>query len=110
MSTYKKTPDAVSCLTPEQYRVTQENGTERPFANAYWNSKEPGLYVDLVSGEPLFASADKFESEVQELRKRFVDKSREDYVVSPAYHKRIPADGVAFYMEGIWVRSLAGLT
>jgi len=62
MSTYKKTPDAVSCLTPEQYRVTQENGTERPFANAYWNSKEPGLYVDLVSGEPLFASVHKFES------------------------------------------------
>ena len=49
-------------------------------------------------------AADKFESEVQELRKRFVDKSREDYVFSPAYHKRIPADGVAFYMEGIWVR------
>lgn len=46
---------------------------------------------------------DKFESEVRELRKRFSDKSREDYVFSPAYHKRIPADGVAFYMEGIWV-------
>lgn len=48
---------------------------------------------------------DKFEAEVQELRKRFVDKSRDDYVFKPAYHKRIPADGVAFYMEGIWVRS-----
>ena len=48
-------------------------------------------------------AADKFESEVVELRKRFVDKSRENYVFSPAYHKRIPADGVAFYMEGIWV-------
>ena len=47
--------------------------------------------------------AQKFESEVLELRKRFVDKSREDYVFKPAYHKRIPADGVAFYMEGIWV-------
>ncbi|KAF9816747.1 hypothetical protein IEO21_03909 [Rhodonia placenta] len=47
-------------------------------------------------------AADKFESEVQELRKRFADKSREDYVFKPAYHKRIPADGVAFYMEGIW--------
>ncbi|KAI0779450.1 root hair defective 3 GTP-binding protein [Fomes fomentarius] len=47
-------------------------------------------------------AADKFESEVQELRKRFVDKSRDDYVFSPAYHKRIPADGVSFYMEGIW--------
>ncbi|EMD37674.1 hypothetical protein CERSUDRAFT_114317 [Gelatoporia subvermispora B] len=45
---------------------------------------------------------DKFESEVQELRKRFIEKSRDDYVFKPAYHKRIPADGVAFYMEGIW--------
>ena len=51
-------------------------------------------------------AADKFEAEVQELRKRFVDKEREDYVFKPAYHKRIPADGVAMYMEGIWVRSL----
>lgn len=49
-------------------------------------------------------AADKFESDIQELRKRFVDKSRDDYVFKPAYHKRIPADGVAFYMEGIWVR------
>ena len=46
---------------------------------------------------------DKFEAEVQELKKRFVEKSRGDFVFSPAYHKRIPADGVAFYMEGIWV-------
>ena len=46
---------------------------------------------------------DKFEAEVQGLKKRFVEKSREDFVFSPAYHKRIPADGVAFYMEGIWV-------
>lgn len=46
----------------------------------------------------------RFESEVLELRKRFVDKSRDDYIFKPAYHKRIPADGVAFYMEGIWVR------
>jgi peptide-methionine (R)-S-oxide reductase len=62
MSKYAKTPDALSSLTPEQRRVTQENGTERPFANAYWASKEAGLYVDVVSGEPLFASTDKFES------------------------------------------------
>lgn len=46
---------------------------------------------------------DKFEDEVRNLRKRFTDKNREDYVFRPAYHKRIPADGVAFYMEGIWV-------
>src|SRR3954465_11890091 len=62
MSTYRKSPEAVSKLTPEQYRVTQTDGTERPFANEYWDNKEPGLYVDVVSGEPLFASFDKFES------------------------------------------------
>lgn len=49
-------------LTPEQYRVTQENGTERPFYNEYWNYNEPGIYVDIVSGEPLFSSLDKFDS------------------------------------------------
>jgi peptide methionine sulfoxide reductase MsrB len=60
MKTYNKNPAAVSQLTPEQYRVTQQDGTERPFQNEYWDNKEPGLYVDVVSGEPLFASADKF--------------------------------------------------
>ncbi len=49
-------------LTPMQYRVTRENGTEPPFANAYWDNKEPGIYVDIVSGEPLFSSRDKFDS------------------------------------------------
>lgn len=49
-------------LTPEQYRITQENGTERPFNNAYWDNKQPGLYVDVVSGKPLFASTHKFKS------------------------------------------------
>ncbi len=49
-------------LTPEQYKVTRENGTERPFQNAYWNNHEPGIYVDLISGEALFSSSDKFES------------------------------------------------
>ena len=49
-------------LTPEQYRVTQENGTEKPFHNAYWNHKEEGIYVDVVSGEPLFSSTDKYDS------------------------------------------------
>ncbi len=62
MTQYRKTEAALSCLTPEQYRVTQEARTERPFANAFWNAKEPGLYVDVVSGEPLFASTDKFDS------------------------------------------------
>jgi len=49
-------------LTPLQYEVTQKNGTERPFRNAYWDNHEAGIYVDIVSGEPLFASTDKFES------------------------------------------------
>ncbi len=62
MADYHKNPDAVSRLTPEQYRVTQTDGTERPFANEYWNNKEAGIYVDVVSGEPLFASVHKFDS------------------------------------------------
>ena len=49
-------------LTAEQYRVTQREGTERPFQNAYWDNHEAGIYVDVVSGEPLFSSLDKFES------------------------------------------------
>jgi methionine-R-sulfoxide reductase len=49
-------------LTPLQYHVTQENGTERPFINRYWNNFDPGIYVDIVSGEPLFSSLDKFHS------------------------------------------------
>lgn len=59
---YRRTPEAVSRLSPEQYRVTQEAGTEPPFDNAYWDHKEPGIYVDVVSGEPLFASVDKYDS------------------------------------------------
>ena len=62
MPEYRKTPEAVSALTPEQYRVTQESGTERPGTGALLNNKEPGIYVDIVSGEPLFASSDKFDS------------------------------------------------
>lgn len=59
---YNRNPAALSALTPEQYRVTQENGTERAFTGEYWDNHEPGLYVDVVSGEPLFASVDKFDS------------------------------------------------
>jgi peptide-methionine (R)-S-oxide reductase len=59
---YEKNADAVARLTPEQYRVTQENGTERPFSGEFNDHKEPGLYVDIVSGEPLFTSYDKFDS------------------------------------------------
>jgi peptide-methionine (R)-S-oxide reductase len=59
---YRKDPEAVSRLSPEQYNVTQESGTEPPFRNEYWDKKEPGIYVDVVSGEPLFASLDKYDS------------------------------------------------
>lgn len=62
MPTYQKSPDAIAALTPEQYRVTQESGTERPGTGALLKNKQPGIYVDIVSGEPLFASADKYES------------------------------------------------
>jgi peptide-methionine (R)-S-oxide reductase len=59
---YRKDPEAISRLTPEQYHVTQKSGTERPFSNEYWDNHEPGIYVDVVSGEPLFASISKFDS------------------------------------------------
>lgn len=62
MSNYTRTPEAIARLTPEQRRVTQEAGTERPFENLYNANMQPGLYVDIVSGEPLFTSLDKFES------------------------------------------------
>ena len=63
-ATYTKPPDAVlkQKLTPLQYKVARQNGTEPPFKNQYWNNKEEGIYVDIVSGEPLFSSRDKFES------------------------------------------------
>jgi methionine-R-sulfoxide reductase len=61
---YQKPSDEAlrEILTPLQYKVTQENGTEPPFNNKYWNNKEDGIYVDIVSGEPLFSSTDKFQS------------------------------------------------
>ena len=62
MPDYTRTADAISALSAEQYRVTQENGTERPGTGEYLGNKEPGIYVDVVSGEPLFASSDKYES------------------------------------------------
>jgi peptide-methionine (R)-S-oxide reductase len=62
MRKFRKDPDAISRLSPEQYRVTQQNGTETPGSGEYLDNKEPGIYVDIVSGEPLFASSDKFES------------------------------------------------
>lgn len=64
MDTYIKPSDSElrKKLTPEQYQVTQHEATERPFQNEFWDNKEPGLYVDIVSGEPLFSSLDKFDS------------------------------------------------
>jgi len=62
MTDYRKTDEAIAALTPEQFRVTQQNGTERPGTGPLLYNKEPGIYVDIVSGEPLFASSDKFES------------------------------------------------
>ena len=59
---YQKTEEAIKKLTNEQFRVTQQNGTERPYTGEYTDNKEPGIYVDIVSGEPLFASSDKFDS------------------------------------------------
>lgn len=62
MTKYKKSDDALAKLDPVQFEVTQNDATERAFDNAYWDNKEPGLYVDVVSGEPLFASTHKYES------------------------------------------------
>ncbi len=62
MPTYRKDPDTIAKLSPEQYRVTQKSGTERPGTGKYLDNKEPGIYVDIVSGEPLFASSDKYDS------------------------------------------------
>jgi peptide-methionine (R)-S-oxide reductase len=60
--TYKKDPEKVAQLTDEQYRVTQQSATEPAFHNAFWDKEDAGIYVDIVSGEPLFASTTKFES------------------------------------------------
>ncbi|ANF33088.1 peptide-methionine (R)-S-oxide reductase [Leifsonia xyli] len=59
---YRKSPEAVSRLTPQQYAVTQEAATEPAFRNKYWDNHDEGLYVDIVSGEPLFASVNKYDS------------------------------------------------
>ena len=59
MTIYSKSEAAIAALTPEQFRVTQQNGTERAGTGVLLDNKEPGIYVDIVSGEPLFASSDK---------------------------------------------------
>jgi peptide-methionine (R)-S-oxide reductase len=62
MTAYHKSAEAVAALSAEQFRVTQHGGTERPGTGKYLSNKQPGIYVDIVSGEPLFASSDKYES------------------------------------------------
>lgn len=62
MTQYRKTDEALAALTPEEFHVTQNSGTERPGTGKYLYNKEAGIYVDIVSGEPLFASTDKYES------------------------------------------------
>ena len=62
MTAYTKAEDAIESLTPEQFRVTQQSATERPGTGEYLHNKEPGIYVDVVSGEPLFASTHKYDS------------------------------------------------
>jgi peptide-methionine (R)-S-oxide reductase len=62
MAQYTKDPEKVAQLTPDQYQVTQNAATEPPFRNEFWDHKEAGIYVDVVSGEPLFASTKKFDS------------------------------------------------
>ncbi|WP_353807537.1 peptide-methionine (R)-S-oxide reductase MsrB [Agromyces sp. SYSU T00194] len=59
---YRSTPEAIARLTPMQHRVTQQEGTEPAFRNEFWNHHEPGIYVDVVSGQPLFASTHKYDS------------------------------------------------
>lgn len=59
---YSKTPEALNRLTADQFRVTQQDGTEPAFRNEYWNNHEDGIYVDVVSGQPLFSSSDKYDS------------------------------------------------
>ena len=62
MAKYEKRAEVVANLSPEEFYVTQQSGTERPGTGKLLNNKEPGIYVDIVSGEPLFASSDKYES------------------------------------------------
>lgn len=62
MTDYRRTDEALAGLTPTQRRVTQDDATEPPFRNAYWDNHEEGIYVDVVSGQPLFSSADKYDS------------------------------------------------
>ena len=83
MKNFAKNPDAIARLDAEQYRVTQEDGTEQPGSGEYLHNEEPGIYVDVVSGEPLFTSKDKFSSAcgwpsfTKPVNKNFVNELRD---------------------------------
>ena len=83
MSEYRKSPEAISRLSPEQYRVTQQSGTEHPGTGEYLDNKEPGIYVDIVSGEPLFASSDNMNRDAGagRFRSSRVDRSASRHLV-----------------------------
>ena len=74
---YAKTDEALGRLTPEQYRVTQQSGTEYPGTGELLDNKEPGIYVDIVSGEPLFASSDKYEFGLRLAELHQADRARQ---------------------------------
>lgn len=76
---YARTPEGVAALTPDQHAVTQADATEPPFRNEFWDHKEPGIYVDVVSGEPLFASVHKYDS--QSGWPSFIQPLEKDHVV-----------------------------
>jgi methionine-R-sulfoxide reductase len=88
MSTHEEhDEDLRERLTPLQYRVTQEEGTEPAFDNAYWNEKRPGIYVDIVSGEPLFSSLDKYDSGTG----------------WPSFSRPLEAENIATHTDRSWI-------
>ena len=100
MEKYQKLPESElqQRLTPLQYQVTQKAGTEPPFSNEYWNNEHPGIYVDVVSGEPLFSSLDKYESGTG--WPSFTQPLEQDNIITRSDHK--------FFMSRIEVRSKYG--
>ena len=110
MKEYRRNPNAIANLSPEQFRVTQESGTERPFQNEYWDNKEPGIYVDVVSGEPLFASSDKYDSEcgwpsfTKPIESEHIQAPRSLSVRSLHASKRYRHQVLQFQLDRYWTR------
>jgi peptide-methionine (R)-S-oxide reductase len=96
--TYQKTPESVEKLNDMQKYVTQHNGTEKPFQNEYWDHKEEGIYVDVVSGEPLFSSTDKYDS----------GTGWPSFTKPISEHNIVTKKDRQFFMERTEVRSAAG--